>query len=316
MNSKKQIGQRKWKIYLAIVIGATIFWFLAKINKKYDHIVDIPLKIILNNPDFTLKHPPPETVRVNIVGRGFDILRLPFYEPTFDIDLSAVEDTYVFPLNDFINNVRLPDELQVSVKSVITPHQIEFNLDKRASAKVPVKVVSRVRTQAGLIMVDASPVPDSVIITGPAAYVDTLTAILTEKAEHTDVAAAFREQLELVVDSSYYARLDYDKVAVFYNIQRLAEKQLTGVPVQVINVPSTYEVVPLPGFARVYTKGGEKILASAGSDDFRVVIDFKKDWRPGVDRISPTIETNLKIRHVEIIPPNYELIVQKKRSQK
>ena len=147
MNMKQNSGPKKWKVLLTIIVAATLFWFMAKINKKYDHIVDLPLKIILNNPDYTLKYPPPRTVRVNIIGRGFDILRLPFYKPTFDVDLSAIEDHYIFPLNDYLNNIRLPDELQINVKSVITPHQIDFDLDKRVSRKVPVKVTTTIKTE-------------------------------------------------------------------------------------------------------------------------------------------------------------------------
>jgi hypothetical protein len=73
-------------------------------------------------------------------------------------------------------------------------------------------------------------------------------------------------------------------------------------------------VVPLPSTANIYMKGGEKILADLGMQDFQIVIDFQKVWRPGVQRVKADLVTDVEILYMETRPPLFELIVQKKRA--
>jgi len=64
----------------------------------------------------------------------------------------------------------------------------------------------------------------------------------------------------------------------------------------------------------IYIKGGENILANATVDDFKVTINFKRDWQKGVDRVPAEIDTDLKLLYVESRPSQFGLIVQKKKS--
>ena len=100
---------------------------------------------------------------------------------------------------------------------------------------------------------------------------------------------------------------------MFFDVQRLAEIEIPEVPVTVINTPENYEVVPLPSLVTLYVKGGEKILAEATANDFQVVIDFARDWQPGTTRVKARISTSIQVLYVESQPPQFELIVHKKK---
>ncbi|MCB0313726.1 MAG: hypothetical protein KDH84_10765, partial [Calditrichaeota bacterium] len=75
-----------------------------------------------------------------------------------------------------------------------------------------------------------------------------------------------------------------------------------------------YQVVPLPSKVKVYVKGGEKILAEAGAEDFEVEIDFDKEWQPGTEEVRATVKTKLNISYVESRPAKFQVLVQKKRN--
>ena len=53
-------------------------------------------------------------------------------------------------------------------------------------------------------------------------------------------------------------------------------------------------------------------MANATVDDFKVTINFKRDWQKGVDRVPAEIDTDLKLLYVESRPSQFGLIVQKK----
>ncbi len=194
------------------------------------------------------------------------------------------------------------------------PQQLIFDFDKCEVKKVPVKIDARLETAPGYTLVHISSQPDSIEIKGPKTFVDTLSRVTTEKKTYENVDIPFREDFKIVESSQFYVNYNPETVEVFFDVQRLAEKYIDNVPVEVINVPANYDVVPLPSFVKVYLKGGEKVLANASKEDLRVVIDFKRDWRPGVSKIKASILTHLNILYAETIPSQFELIVQKKRN--
>ncbi|RMH98752.1 MAG: hypothetical protein D6681_11685 [Calditrichaeota bacterium] len=301
------------RIYATVTVLALIFWFMVKMSKRYDYITEIPLRVVINNPEVCLKYPVSQTVRVEFVGRGIDLLQLMFFHPVYEIDLSDVKDEIVLNLPDHREYVRLPDDQEIEVRSIVTPHQIKFELDKRVEKKVPVVVQAEVTTEAGFTLVGMYPAPDSVRVSGPAAYVDTLSRLVTRKERFERVNQAFRKQVALQYNGEFYAEYDPETVQVLFDVQRLAEKEIEEVPVEVIHVPANLEVVPLPPRATIRARGGEKVLAEAEATDFRILIDFEKQWHRGVTRMTPTLESSLQVVHMEVEPPEFELIVQKKR---
>lgn len=310
---KKTSKNHRYRVYAGIFILAFGFWLLVKMNDTYDYAIEVPLKITQNNPDMCLTYPTPSSVLVEFQGRGMDLLKLSFSEPSYDIDLSAEQHDFTLRLTDHHEYVQIPGGLEMTVKSVVRPHEIIFDLDRRLAKKVPVTVRGTVDTEDGFTLVNTLANPDSIMIAGPAVYVDTLNSIATVVKHYDAASQPFQDALVILKNEKYYGEYRPGKVTAFYDIQRIAEKDIQQVPVTVINVPDNYEVVPLPSTVTVYVKGGEKILAEANRDDFQVIIDYKKDWQPGAKRVSATIKHSISVLYKESIPPQFELIVQKNR---
>lgn len=306
--------QRSYRAQVLAFLVAVIFWFLIKMTGQYEHTLEVPLKVTINNPDIVLKHPAPDQVLVEVQGRGLDLLQLSFYEFSYEVDLSDEQQReYVLNLSDHPEYVSVPGEVDVAVKSIVRPHEIRFDLDRRVTRRIPVRVRSDIDTENGFIVADVRPVPDSVVVTGPAAYVDTLSYLPTLLKRYEDVNLSIVETLDLIPDPRYFAEIVPHRVEATFDVQRLAEKTIRDVPVDVINVPKGYEAVPLPSMVTLYVKGGERILAEAGPDNFSVTIDYKRDWMPGQERCKARLETDLDVLYMESRPPEFELVVQKNR---
>ncbi|RMF56355.1 MAG: hypothetical protein D6748_13705 [Calditrichaeota bacterium] len=312
----KKISGKEVRTRLVVIILALIFWLVVKMNKQYDYAVNIPLHIINTNQVMCLKYPIPAKVRVEFTGRGIDLLRLSLYDTYYEVDISDVGKNMVLDFSQHPEYVKIPDELKVSVRSILRPHQINFELDECRSKYVPVQFSPQIRTVAGFTLVDVIPTPDSILVNGPASFVDTLHTLHLIEKDYQEVDKPFREILPIRKYTEFHCEYHPEKVEVFFDVQRLAEKEIRDVPVNIINVPKTLEVVPLPSLVRLYVKGGEKVLADATAKDFQVEIDFSRDWHPGTTRVKAHIKTDLKVMYMESYPAEFELIVQKKKRRK
>lgn len=309
---KTATAKKSYKAHAGVLLLAVVFWFMVKMSKDYDYTLEIPLKVTITNEEVCLKYPPPEDIMVEFTGRGIDLLQLNFYQPAYEIDLSEERGKLVLNLSEHREYVRVSDDVAVQVKSIIRPHEIEFELDQRLTRKVPVKVDAEVKTDNGFIWVGSIAEPESVLVSGPATYVDTLRHLHSEKKVYQTIRMGFHDKMNLLKDEQFYGDYRPEKVEVFYDVQRLGEKEILEVPVKVVNTGS-YQVVPLPSRVTIYVKGGEKILAEAGMEDFEVVIDFEKEWQPGIEQVRAMVKTALNISYVESRPARIQVLVQKKR---
>jgi len=305
LNEKRNI-----RAVVAVWFLSVLLWFMVKMSKRYDYVMDIPLRVSHLSEKLCLKYPIPQTIRVELTGRGEDLLRLNFYPIFYQVDLSDVKASMVLNVSEHPEYVRIPDELELKVKSVIRPQQIEFVMEECHQQKVPVVARYQVETSPGFALIQVVTRPDSILVIGPASYVDTLHAVYTQLVMRKEVNLPFQQTVPIQQEKRYWVQYRPVEVALDFDIQRLAEREIPRVPVEVIHVPPRMDVVPLPSLVTVYVKGGEKILANAKASDFRVFIDFQQDWRGPDTKVAAHIETQLNVLYVETRPAHFSLFVQ------
>jgi len=281
-------------------------------NKNYDFAINVPLKIVNAGSSYCLKYRVPQKVRVVFVGRGSDLFRLSFFNLRYSVDISGVKRKLKVNLIEHPEFVQFPEEISVKVKSIARPQELDLEVDKCRQKKVPVRAMVSLKTKDGYTLVGITAQPDTIVVNGPASYVDTLKYVKIIKNMDSDIAAPFQTKIPVKQTKNFYAKYIPQQVQLSFDIQRIAEKAIENVPVEVIHTPPNYDVVPLPSFVNLYLRGGEKILAGARPEDFKVVIDFRRDWRPGNDKIKSHVETKLNLLFTEARPSQFELIVQKK----
>ncbi len=315
-NWKNSQFHKNYKTIIASVLLAFLLWFMVKMNKVYEYSLDIPIHYINIDSDKIFKYPQFQQVRVGFVGKGLDLLRLPFYHLEYQIDLSGFPMHTELDLAAHPEYVKFPGELQVSVKSVIRPRMLTIELDQKVERKLPVKVVYRIQTPPGYLLAGVQPDPDSVLVIGPAAYFREAREMFTVKKEFPPRERPFTVEFPIQKPEKFYTEIHPEKVRVRFDIQRLAERLISDVPVEVVNVPRNMRVIPLPSTAAIYVKGGEKLLAELTPDDFKIRIDFRRDWHPGTRTVKADIITQADILYVESRPSRFELIVQKVNGKK
>jgi YbbR domain-containing protein len=307
--------KKNYKSMIGVTVLAFLLWFMVKMNSTYQYTYDIPIQFVNLDPERVFKKPFDAQVRIEFSGKGIDLLRMNFYKVIYQIDLSGVPEKSAFDLSKHPEYVNMPGELEVTVKSVLRPRNIALEFDQKVTKRIPVAVDYELSEPAGFILVSISVQPDSIQLTGPSEMFKNIRQITTEKMSFVEPDKAFSEVIKIQQLKDYFAEYEPKEVLVNFNIQRLAEKSIREVPVSIVNKPSSLQVIPLPSSANIYVKGGEKILADLDLDDFEILIDFRKNWRPGVQKVKADLKTEANIIYMETRPPLFELIVQKKTAK-
>ncbi len=313
MNGKRK--KKDYKTILAVVAISFVLWFMVKMSQVYEYAYEVPLEIVNSNPQSCLKYPVPQKVKVVFSGKGENLFRVQFSELSYQVDLSDVRQRMVLRLVDHPEYVQLPAGAGVTVKSILRPQEVVFELETCHEKSVPVKPNYRVTTDLGFILVGVTAQPETVLVKGAYSYVDTLQAVTTAPVIRKKASLPFTETVPVHGNPTYWAHYDPATVELFFDIQRIAEREIKGVTVKVINVPDNLDVVPLPSFVTLYIKGGEKILANARPEDFEVVIDFRRDYQGEGVKIPASIHTRLNLLYAESRPSTFELVVKPKTAQ-
>ncbi len=314
MLGRKPDIKKNYKTMIGVVLLAFLLWFMVKMNSTYEHEYNVPIRYVNLDEDRIFQQKQSATARVEFVGKGKDLLRLSFYDISYEIDLSGVRSKTQLDLSEHPEYVKYPTDLDLSVKSIIRPRVLEIVLEEKIDKKLPVYVNYELETPPGYILVDVNPNPDSILVTGPKSMFSQLDSIPTENREFKAEMKLIQEPFSIKKSENYYAEYQPDFVEVSFDIQRLAEKEIENVPVTVINTPNDFQVIPLPSAATVYVKGGEKILADLNASDFEIQINFKKVWEPKIQSFKANLITDADILYMETQPPEFELIVQKEKS--
>ena len=88
MAIKTQSLKKNYKTIISITLLAFLLWFMVKMNRNYEYILDIPVKFMNLDEDKTFKSLPNDRIHVEFTGKGIDLLRLNFYNLYYQIDLS------------------------------------------------------------------------------------------------------------------------------------------------------------------------------------------------------------------------------------
>lgn len=307
--------KKNYKSIIGVTLLAFLLWFMVKMSRTYEYTYELPIRFSNLDTTRTFKFTRQKSVKVVLVGKGIDLLRAYFIDIYYQVNLSGVPDHFRLDLTQHLENVRYPGDLNITIKSIVSPRVLTVETDRKVRRKLPVEVEYRLDTPAGYILAGVNVSPDSVVVTGPGEMFEKLKKIKTERKTFTNAGMAFTEIFTIREPEQYFSECRPKNVRVFFDIQRLAEKEVLNVPVTVVNHPKHIQVIPLPSRAIIYVKGGEKILANLQAGDFKIEIDFNKSWKPGVKKVKANLITNADVLYMESRPPEFELIVQKMRSR-
>jgi len=316
LNNTNQIKRLLYSFVIAF-----IFWFFIKSEDTYSVTTKIPLVARNLQEQKTYKEEVPESIIVTLKGSGRAFIWLRFFDSFYEdykavLDLSRIADEYNFELDQYYKNnpekIVLPPSLDLEFVEVISPRNIQINLDQYLVKKVPIRSQVIISTEPGYVQVgNQTFIPDSISIGGPQEVVDAIAFVNTEKDTIEGLVSSIEGELS-IINPNKLVNFDPKKVQGYIDIQPISETIVTGIPVKLINKPNDINVFVNPATVSLTIVGGLNEIAGVTSNDIEVMINFEKSWKADKQFYSPQIKIPDTIMEwKDLSPNNLEILVIK-----
>ena len=277
--SLANISISSWGIWAGALVLSFALWLHAVTEKYYDKEIAVRLRVEVPPPgegaegDMVLASAVPPTVRVLTTGLGKDLL-LELDDDSFVLRLRAEGKNRIHRLTPSQITKRVTD-LDIEVKEILEPKEIEIALEPRMERDVPVRVQAKLEVAAAHVQVTPLQAdPALVRVIGPQQqvaalrYVETDSLVLQDVTEDVDVEQVLRypERMQL----AFVPRA----VRVRAAVQMLAEDDLIGVPIAVRHAGEA-RLRPEPATAQVKVRGGVSVIAGLDpTRDIELYVDY------------------------------------------
>ena len=266
---------------LAAIVMALLLWFHVATDKVYEHGHNFPLEI-LNVPErLILAEEIPHEIDVKVRGKGKELLKLLLAEKR-SISINAQE--FKRGETDYsieADQVPIPEGLELRVTGILPSENLKVWLDYSMEKEVKVQPVVKIVAAEGFEKVgELYYNPQEITISGPRMWVRDLKEIGTREMVIEDADEPVSDQVDLVLPEGYNLLLSSLKVNFSQNVERIAEKKISGLPVELTNVPRRREIDIEPDSIDVTISGAQSLLQEIGAEQLRVTVDCanaKKD---------------------------------------
>ncbi len=295
-------------IVIIAIVFSSILWISITLSEEYYSTYKIPINIINAPSGYTLASDLSENISVKIKGIGWRLTGINLGSETV-YNISARNDSGKIITNvysNLIENPWLSSDLEVIE---ISPDTISFMIERIISKKLPVVTKTDITFKAGFGLASKIKIaPDSVVVYGPKSRIEkmdsikTNTIVLSLLDNYTKVNADF-------VNGLY--KTDIAGVEVRLDVQRIVDKNIDDIKVEVIDVPKDRDVVLLPNTISCLVKGGINVLGKITAQDFKAFVYYHDVLLDTLGSVGPTIEHPENVELLSRKPDRIRYIIKK-----
>lgn len=301
---EKLINNKHAIAFLVCIFIATALWFLNALGKDYSTTISYPVKYV-NAPNRQfLANEPPAKLDLKVDAHGFTLLRHKLniaYSPII-LSLSNLTEgitpnnrTYEVSSNNHLKRIASQVSNEIKVREV-QPDILYIVLDSLKSKSIPVKadITTSFKPQFNL----KNPyklTPQRVKITGPAATIDTIHFLYTERETFEALNASFEKNMDVLHPEK--TTIIPEKVLLKIEVEKFTEKELK-IPIQIKNKPADVNIKLFPSEVKVTCLIGLSEFDNINSTNFTAIVDYNS---------INTTSSNLAIQ-VDVQPSFIELM--------
>jgi hypothetical protein len=281
-----KIIRKRLLTFLVFVLISSAFWVYRALDDIYTTSVKYPVNYINLPSNKVLAGNPPREISINLKGNGYTILRNIIKPPVLDLNVNDFSlysqskdslNVYFisrFAFEWFKNEINSENRSPVEIIS-IKPDTITFNFTRSYAKKIPVKLIfndekhvfARQHMLNGKILI----VPDSILVSGPANYIDTMKYVYTEALDISEIKDTITKKLDIIE----YMAVNYSsvKVKITIPVDRFTESMIE-VPVSVKNAPDSILIKVFPRTVKVTYKVTLTMYNLVSEADFAPYVDY------------------------------------------
>lgn len=275
-NFIQNLDQKKLKVFLVFLVFSFVSWSISKLSQTFDSWVEVTLVPTKFPDSLLLNAENVQKVNLKLKASGFKLLGLQIGKRQENVDLSAISKNgqgYYLTRN----KLKTQWERRFSNTEILNlnPDTIFFDLYQVQSKMVKVEPRMGLELVQNYVLLGPLKVnPDSVVIKGPAAEIETIETVKTVDFTLTGISENFNQKL-LISTPDNFSNSEILKTAVMVSgkVVKFSEK-VFELPINVENPPKGYDLRIFPKTVSLLCKAGEMDLRTFSSEDFKVVASY------------------------------------------
>lgn len=312
--------------FLIFTLVSTAFWLYRTLDDSYTTTIKYPIKYINVPSNKVLTGNPPKEISVVLTGNGYTLLSNIIHPPTlklnvndFSLSNQSKDSMGVFFISRFAyewfrTEINSENNSPVEIIS-IKPDTISFNFTRTYAKKIPVKLLfnqernifARQHMLNGKIII----VPDSIVVTGPANYIDTMDFVLCEPLKISEIKDTIVKKANLIENP--VLKYSTTKIKITIPVDRFTESILE-VPVSVKNVPDSIIVKVFPRTVKITYKVTLTRYNLISEADFNPYVDYTEvinQNRLSIPKLKVYLDTTPAYTHsVSLYPQDVEYLIE------
>lgn len=265
-----------WKVVLLSVIGATTFWFFNALNKDYDARISYPIEFEFEEENVVIMRPLASTIVVDVSSGGWNLLRKTFW---FNVSPITIELDNPTEIGFYTRASLLPivtDQLGELRINYLVSDTVFIDIQEKKSKEVALKIDSLAIPLAEnhriTSVIDLS--RDTVILTGPKSFIDTLEDSYPITVNIKGISNTFNRNVPIRVPNSDLIQSAPPEVRISFDVEKF-ERKSADVEVEPINFPADSTFFLTDNTLKIFYTVSEESREEFGGSDFAITADFK-----------------------------------------
>lgn len=311
-------SRRKGMDYLICVAIATLLWLMNALSQDYSAELNYPVRYINVPQDKYAANHFPTTLQVSVRTKGFTLLghrvRISFRPITFNYNnfsqsMQQKGQIYECRLGGNDLKERVAGQISSEMKLVgVAPEELVLQFAAASIKKVPVRPRVNYTLKRQHILNGIRTIPDSVTVSGPEVYIDTLQCVYTELWTAKDIKK--QEQKDLHLKEMEHCVVPKEPVKVVLDVEQFTEAR-RRLMIHPQGVPSHVNMQLFPGVVEVVYEVGLSRYHEIKDSDFIIAVDYPKDLD------APYLDVTVKkapeyIKNLKFTPQTVEFFLEKK----
>jgi YbbR domain-containing protein len=194
----------------------------------------------------------------------------------------------------------------------IFPDTLQVVIDDKATKRVPLTPVVDAVFHEGFGRV--GPVvltPDSVTLIGARSELADIDHWQAQPVTVRESKSAVNETVQLSDPDMPEIRVSPSSAILSFDVQPIAEKTITNIPVMVNQLPGNRHVVLIPPTIDIVIRSGAQYVAGVDQNDISAYVEYRSILLDTSGTITPTILCPDNISVVRSIPPRLQYVMRK-----
>lgn len=305
-------------VFLVCLLIASTLWFLNALSKDYTTTITYPVKYINPPNNQFLSNQPPSQLDLKVHAHGFTLLRnklnfslspiiLNLTNITQDIELST--NGFRINTNTFIRQISNQVSSEITISN-IQPEVFYVVLDSLKTKLIPLKTDIKLNFKPQFNLKDSVSLnPGQIKITGPAATLDTIYFLNTEKRKIDKLDTDLNITLEIIHPEN--TAIKPEKAEVKIPVEKFTEKKLI-IPIQIRNNQKNLNIKLFPSEIKLTILVGLSQFEKIDASEFEVFVDYN-NIKTEVENLEITVHSKLpNVQIIRFTPVSVEYLIETK----